>query len=74
LALLIMALLFINSFKGVNMHDIEKQLEIIWNALHSYREDCIPESDPSYNEEWEDICLAMAVIREDLGLCDEVDK
>ena len=56
------------------MHDIEKQLDIIWDALHSYREDCIPESDPSYNEQWEDICLAMAVIREDLGLCDEVSK
>ncbi len=67
--------IFKNLQLGVNnMHDIEKQLEIIWDALHSYREDCIPESDPSYNEEWEDICLAMAVIREDLGLCDEVDK
>jgi hypothetical protein len=50
------------------MHDIQEQINIIWEALHSYREDCIPESDPSYNEEWEDICLAMAVIQEDLNL------
>lgn len=50
------------------MHDIQEQINIIWEALHSYREDCIPESDPSYNQEWEDICLAMAVIQEDLNL------
>jgi hypothetical protein len=55
------------------MKAIEKQLEIIWNALHSYREDCISEGDEMHDEIWEDICLAMAVIREDLGLCDEVD-
>jgi hypothetical protein len=56
------------------MHDIEKQLEIIWEALHFYREDCISEGDEMHDEIWEDICLAMAVIREDLGLCDEVNK
>lgn len=50
------------------MHDIQEQINIIWEALHSYRENCIPESDPSYNEEWENICLAMAVIQEDLNL------
>ena len=56
------------------MHDIEKQREIIWEALHSYREDCISEGDEFNDSIWEDICLAMAVIREDLGLCDEVNK
>jgi hypothetical protein len=56
------------------MHDIREQINIIWEALHSYREDCILESDPSYNEVWEDICLAMAVIQEDLGVSEEVDK
>jgi hypothetical protein len=57
----------------IKMHDIRKQINIIWEALHSYREDCIPESDPSYNEEWEDICLAMAVIQEQLGEEEEID-
>ena len=56
------------------MHDIEKQLDIIWDALHAYREDLIPEGNEQFDEIWEDICLAMAVIREDLGLCDEVNK
>lgn len=56
------------------MHDIREQIDIIWDALHAYRENCIPESDPSYNEEWEDICLAMAVIQEDLGVEEELDK
>jgi hypothetical protein len=56
------------------MHDINEQIAIIWEALHSYREDCIPESDPNHNEEWEDICLAMAVIQEELGVEEEMDK
>jgi hypothetical protein len=56
------------------MHDIREQINIIWDALHAYRENCIPESDPSYNEEWEDICLAMAVIQEDLDVEEELDK
>jgi hypothetical protein len=58
----------------MKMHDIREQIDIIWDALHAYRENCIPESDPSYNEEWEDICLAMAVIQEDLGVEEELDK
>jgi hypothetical protein len=56
------------------MHDIREQINIIWEALHSYREKCIPESDPSHNEEWENICLAMAVIQEQLGEEEEMDN
>ena len=52
--------------KGPKMHDIKQQLEIIWEALHSYREDCISEGDERNDEIWEDICLAMAVIEENL--------
>ena len=36
----------------------------IWDALLAYREDCIPESDPIYAAEWDDICTAMAWITE----------
>lgn len=43
-------------------------LNIIWNALHSYREDCIPENDPTYDDEWDNICTQMAWIHEALGI------
>jgi hypothetical protein len=41
-------------------------LETVWDALSSYREDCIPEGDDSYDEQWNDICHAMACLTEDL--------
>ncbi|CAB4195294.1 hypothetical protein UFOVP1298_10 [uncultured Caudovirales phage] len=50
------------------MHDIQEQLAIIWEALHAYREDLIPEGDELYDELWGDICLAMAVIHEELEI------
>lgn len=48
------------------MHDIDEQLAIVWAALEAYRADLIPEGDPDYDEQWNDICTAMAVIEEDL--------
>ena len=44
------------------MHDIKQQLEIIWDALHAYREDSISEGD----EIWDEVCTAMSVIEENL--------
>ena len=55
------------------MHDIKKQLEIIWEALHAYREDLIPEGDEQFDEIWDDICTAMAVIQEDLNVQEIAD-
>jgi hypothetical protein len=53
--------------------DSETWLETIWTVLHSHRETCIPEGvDTAYDEEWDEICTAMAWIREALGLPDEV--
>jgi hypothetical protein len=49
------------------MHDIREQINIIWEALHAYREDLIPEGDEQFDEIWDDICTAMAVIQEDLN-------
>jgi hypothetical protein len=43
-------------------------LNIIWNALHSYREDCIPEGEPTYDREWDEICTQMAWIHETFGI------
>lgn len=42
------------------------QLNIIWDALCAYRADLIPEGEPAYDEEWNDICTAMAWIEEEL--------
>ena len=48
-----------------------KELNIIWEVLHTYREGrhrccqyCVPEGDEIYDEEWDDICYAMARIKE----------
>lgn len=46
---------------------MEDSLQIIWDALHSYREDCIPEGDLFYDEQWDQICTAMAHIHEALN-------
>ena len=48
-------------------------LEIIWHALGNYRENCIPEGqDPTYDEEWGDICTQMAWIAEELNQEEDV--
>lgn len=48
-------------------------LDTIWNALHAYRADSIPETNPDYDSEWSDICSAMEWLREDLGLPDQAE-
>jgi hypothetical protein len=50
------------------MIDIEDSIDTVWQALHAYREKCIPEGNKANDEEWSDICTAMAVIQEDLNL------
>ena len=37
-----------------------------WDALQGYREDCILEGDEMYDEQWNDICTAMAWAQETL--------
>ena len=44
--------------------DVSSWFDTIWTALHGYREDCIPEGEKSYDEEWEEICTAMAWLAE----------
>lgn len=48
--------------------ELVKKLSIVWDALHGFREDCIPEGEEMYDEQWDEICGAMAVIAEELGL------
>jgi len=47
-------------------NNMESILETIWQGLEGYRENCIPEGDKQYDEEWGEICTAMAWIQEDL--------
>ena len=49
---------------------MRKNLSTIWNALWQYRVDCIPEEAEmeTYNEEWDEICTAMAHLHEALGI------
>ncbi len=41
-----------------------KELSRIWEVLHNYREDCIPEGIDHHDEEWDDICYTMARLKE----------
>lgn len=58
------------SFSG---DDKASWLAPIWNALHGYRENCIPEGEPRYDAEWGDITTCMAWIAEELGVEEEVE-
>jgi hypothetical protein len=49
-------------------HNQKSWMETIWTALEMVREDCIPESEPAYDEQWGDICTAMAWISEALNI------
>ena len=54
--------------------DVEASLEVVWAALQGFREDCIPAGEEMYDEQWDDICTAMAWIREYLGLPSEAEN
>ena len=43
-------------------------LDVLWEALWGFRDDCIPEGDPMYDEQWDNICTAMAWIAEEIGV------
>lgn len=43
-------------------------LSVIWAALHGYREDCISEGVDNNDEQWDEICTAMAWVHEELGV------
>ncbi len=46
--------------------------ETIWDALHGYREMCLPESE-EYDHIWDDICTAMAWIEEEMLEAEKTD-
>ena len=38
---------------------LEDCIKDVWTALSDYRENCIPEGDENYDEQWDDLCFAM---------------
>lgn len=49
-----------------------KALEQVWDALGSYRENCIPEGQEArFDEEWNYICEAMDLIHTVLDIKQE---
>lgn len=65
-----MAVTLFTITEGCTMYN-RINLETIWDALHGYRETCIPEGNPDYDRQWSDICTEMAWIAEELGLDNE---
>ena len=49
---------------SLHAQDPHSWLETVWEALHGFREDCISEGDQDHDEQWDDICTAMAWITE----------
>lgn len=48
-------------------------LDCIWEALHVYREELIPEGEAGYDDTWNDLCTAMAWLSEELQIEDTED-
>ncbi len=58
----------VDTDKPAHALDIMANLRVVWVALETVREDLIPEGDPNYDAQWDEITSAMAVITEELGL------
>ncbi len=52
--------------------DVEQSLDVVWTVLQNWHE-CKPVTEETQTQ-WDDICTAMAWIREGLGLPGEVEK
>lgn len=51
---------------SLSPYDTHTWLDTVWDALHDYRENNIPEGDAANDEKWDDICTAMAWTKEAL--------
>tara|TARA_R110002111_G_scaffold132805_1_gene198540 strand:+ start:266 stop:490 length:225 start_codon:yes stop_codon:yes gene_type:complete len=52
--------------------NLEQAKEVIWDALHIAREECLQEDNNGPNDDhWDDICTAMAWLQEAAG-CEEI--
>lgn len=53
---------------ALKANDKQSWIDTIWDALQAHRETNIPEGVTEYDEQWDEICTAMAWIAEELGL------
>lgn len=53
--------------------DYKSWIECIWDNLHDFKENGFPESEPMPDEQWDDICTAMAWIEEELESVNNLD-
>lgn len=51
-------------------NDPQTWLDEVWDALGAFRENLAPEGDPMYDAKWDEICTAMAWIKEAID-CDD---
>lgn len=60
----------------VSRYDRKAQMELIWNALHFYREEGISEASENegYEHEWCELTSVMAWIEEDLNILDIIEE
>jgi hypothetical protein len=69
------AWLWLQGYKGrpdSEVLEIGHSTEVIWSALHEYREKILGESEQA-DMVWDDICYAMAVMSEDKAAANNVD-
>lgn len=52
------------SHKTCSNFDINESLEVVWEALNGFRENCISEGDTANDSQWDEITTAMAWITE----------
>ena len=53
----------------LDRNELIKSLSSVWDVLDMAREDCIPEGrDEYYDEQWDEVCEAMAKIHEALNI------
>ena len=56
------------------MLDVQESISTVWQALHAYRSIAIHEGEPQHDNDWSDICTAMAHIQELLNCEEEIDE
>ena len=54
--------------------DVQESIATVWKALHAYRSTAIHEGEPQHDNDWSDICTAMAHIQELLNCEEEIDE
>jgi len=54
--------------EGIRQMTNEQSLQIVWDALHSFRDENIIEGDDFHDKWWGEICEAMAHMHETLDV------